>query len=134
MPDLQLGREGWTFCSGTDLTAAPVCPLGARLHSMATPSVGAWKRLPEDDEDGGDVPEDSENLCDICMNRTISILMLPCKHPACDTCISKLRAANVFKVRASLLQSSSTGPACASALRRYAHDAFAHNSCMLSSL
>ena len=69
---------------------------------MAEPAVSVWKRLPDvaDGDDDGDVPEDSDDLCNICMVKAVSILMLPCQHPACDTCISKMRAANVYKVGA----------------------------------
>ena len=68
---------------------------------MAEPGTSVWERLPEvaDGEDD-DVPEDSDDLCNICMCRAISVLMLPCQHPACDACISKMRAANVYKVSA----------------------------------
>jgi hypothetical protein len=77
---------------------------------MAKAPMGVWGGLLKAVDDGDDAPEDSDNLCDICMNKTRSVWMQPCRHAACDSCVGKMRAANVFKVSAPSPRSPAASP------------------------
>lgn len=43
-----------------------------------------------------------EDLCNICLEARVEVLLNPCKHPICLDCCNRLRAANIYKVQALL--------------------------------
>lgn len=63
---------------------------------VPAPAWGSIHTAADEDQDA--VGDDIEGMCDVCMAKQVSIYLLPCKHPACDNCVNKLRAANIFKV------------------------------------